>query len=122
LYNSLTFPGSANSSQRNSFSSGSGGSVKPLSSPSTQQAPILQNNMIIFGHDVDSVDVATRVAMVSKLCAVCYVNIISGFMFLSSIFAKYKMRTFSSMKKFHEHFVWLRIHKLQPQLRFIHTQ
>ncbi|XP_070506182.1 MAP kinase-activating death domain protein isoform X4 [Chironomus tepperi] len=60
----LTFPGSANSSQRNSFSSASGVSVKPLSSPSTQQPPIQQNNMIIFGHDVDSVDVATRVAMV----------------------------------------------------------
>ncbi|KAG5681528.1 hypothetical protein PVAND_010952 [Polypedilum vanderplanki] len=58
-------PGSANSSQRNSFSNASGVSGKPLSSPSTQQPPTMQqSNMIIFGHDVDSVDVATRVAMV----------------------------------------------------------
>jgi hypothetical protein len=59
--------GSANSSQRNSFSSASGTQVKPLSSPSTQQQPIQQPNMIIFGHDVDSVDVATRVAMVREI-------------------------------------------------------
>ncbi len=65
LFNSLSFqPGSANSSQRNSFSNASGVPAKPLSSPSTHQ-PIQQSNMIIFGHDVDSVDIATRVAMVS---------------------------------------------------------
>lgn len=37
--------------------------MKPLPSPSTNQ-PMMQPNIIIFGHDVDSVDVATRVAMV----------------------------------------------------------
>lgn len=55
--------GSANSSQRNSFSNASGSPAKPLSSPSANQ-PMMQPNIIIFGHDVDSVDVATRVAMV----------------------------------------------------------
>jgi hypothetical protein len=55
-------PGSANSSQRNSFSSASG-QAKPLPSPSSNQ-PAVQPNIIIFGHDVDSVDIATRVAMV----------------------------------------------------------
>ncbi|CRK91266.1 CLUMA_CG004945, isoform B [Clunio marinus] len=60
----VTFPaGSANSSQRNSFSNASGSPTKSLASPSMNQ-PTLQSNMIIFGHDVDSVDVATRVAMV----------------------------------------------------------
>lgn len=57
-------PGSANSSQRNSFSNASGAPAKPLSSPSAQHP--MQANMIIFGHDVDSVDIATRVAMVSE--------------------------------------------------------
>jgi hypothetical protein len=66
LLKSITFQtGSANSSQRNSFSNASGVPAKPLSSPSAQQPPMQQANMIIFGHDVDSVDVATRVAMVS---------------------------------------------------------
>lgn len=58
-----TAPNSANSSQRNSFSNASGSPSKPVGSPSTHH-PSPQPNMIIFGHDVDSVDVATRVAMV----------------------------------------------------------
>lgn len=60
-------PSSANSSQRNSFSNASGGQGKPLPSPSSNQPSIQQPNIIIFGHDVDSVDVATRVAMVRRL-------------------------------------------------------
>lgn len=55
-------PGSGHSSQRNSFSNASGVSSKALSP--TNQPTLQQPNIIIFGHDVDSVDVATRVAMV----------------------------------------------------------
>lgn len=81
--------GSANSSQRNSFSSASGVPVKPLSSPSTQQQPMLQSNMIIFGHDVDSVDVATRVAMVKLIPMILYHSV--DFYLFRCAFSTHKM-------------------------------
>lgn len=52
---------SANNSQRNSFSNPSGVSIPKQPSPMN---PPQQQNIFIYGQDSDSVDVATRVAMV----------------------------------------------------------